>query len=111
MLFRSIHAYRVDMHVIYWNGDHPVVFRVSSAGRELHPWQAYASYWLTGDFVLYGLCGNGFVIDQVFGTSQANPGHFDDPRTTKDMAMFDPESAADSGKSDLHLGYTCIREQ
>ena len=108
---KRIHAYRVDMHVIYGRGDHPVVFDVSSAGRELRPWQAYASYLLTGGFVLYGLCGDGFVIDKVFGTSQANPGHFDDPRTPNDMAMFDPENAADSGKSDLHLGYTCIRKQ
>jgi hypothetical protein len=97
------------MHVIYGPEDHPIIFRVSSAGRELRPWQAYASYWLTGGFVLYGLCGEGFVIDKVFGTPQANPGHLDDPRTPDDKAEFDPESAAQSGKRDLHLGYTCIR--
>ena len=98
------------MHVIYSSEDHPIVFQVSSAGRMLRPWQAYASYLLTGGFVLYGRCGEGFVIDKVFGTRQANPGHFDDPRTPSDMAEFDPESAAQSGKADLHLGYTCIRE-
>ena len=97
------------MHVNYRPGDHPIIFHVSSAGRELRPWQAYASYLLTGLFVLYGNCGDGFVIDKVFGTPQANPGHFDDPRTPNDMAAFDPETAAQSGKRDLHLGYTCIR--
>ncbi len=107
---KGIRAYRVDMHVIYRAGDHPIIFHISSAGRELRPWQAYASYLLTGGFVLYGHCGDGFVIDKVFGTPEANPGHFDELGTPADMAAFDPESAAASGKWDLHLGYTCIRE-
>jgi len=45
---KTIRAFRVDMQIDYEPGDHPVVFRVTSAGRELHPWQAYANYWLTG---------------------------------------------------------------
>ena len=106
-----VRAYRVGMHVIYRPGDHPVVFHVRSAGRELKPWQAYASYMLTGGFVLYGHCGDGFVVDKVFGTPAAHPGHFDDPRTSNDMASFDPESAAEAGTSDLRLGYTCVRVQ
>lgn len=105
-----VHAYRVDMHVIYRPGDHPILFHVRSAGRALRPWQAYASYMLTGGFVLYGHCGDGFVVDKVFGTPAAHPGHFDDPRTPSDMASFDPESAAQAGESDLHLGYTCVHE-
>jgi hypothetical protein len=105
----AIRAYRVDMFVDYEPGDHPVVFRVSSAGKSLRPWQAYASYWLTGGFVLYGHCGQGFVVSTVFGTPQANPGHFDEPRTSSDMAMFDPESASVAGVTKLHLGYTCVR--
>ena len=104
-----INAYRVEMHVIYGPGDHPVGFRVRSAGQELQPWQAYASYWLTGGFALYGHCGEGFVIDEVFGTPEADPGHFDEPRTETDRASFDPETAAASGVHDLNLGYTCIR--
>lgn len=106
---KRVRTYRVDMHVVYKPGDHPIIFHVRSAGRELRPWQAYARYMLTGGFVLYGLCGDGFVIDKIFGTPAAYPGHFDDPRTSSDMASFDPESAAQSGESDLHLGYTCIR--
>lgn len=98
------------MHVDYRSGDHPITFHVWNGAQELRPWQAYASYWLTGGFVLYGRCSEGFVIDEVFGTPQAHPMHFDDPRTPSDMAAFDPESAAASGKWDLQLGYTCIRK-
>jgi len=108
---KAIRAYRVDMHVDYEPGDHPVVFRVTSAGKELRPWQAYASYDLTGGFVLYGHCGDGFVVGKVFGTPEARPRHFDDSRSSGDMAAFDPESAAAAGKKDLQLGYTCVRNQ
>lgn len=106
---KAIRTYRVDMHVNFEPGDHPVVFRVTSTGKEVLPWQAYASYLLTGGFVLYGLCGDGFVVDKVFGTPEARPGHFDDPRSSGDRAMFDPESAVVAGKKDLRLGYTCVR--
>ncbi|BDU21962.1 hypothetical protein DYGSA30_34190 [Dyella sp. GSA-30] len=44
-------------------------------------------------------------------TPAAHPGHFDDPRTSNDMASFDPEGAAEAGTSDLRLGYTCVRVQ
>jgi hypothetical protein len=108
---KSIRAYRVDMHVNYRPGDHPIIFRVSSEGRTLRPWQAYASYSLTGGFVLYGHCGEGFAVDKVYGTPEAKPSHFDEPRTSDDMAAFDPENAAAAGKKELHLGYTCVRKQ
>jgi hypothetical protein len=100
---KSVRAYRVDMYINYRPGDHPIIFRVSGAGRDLRPWQAYASYVLTGGFVLYGYCGDGFVVDKAFGTPQAHPSSFDG------KAAFDPESAAESGKEDLRLGYTCMR--
>ena len=108
---KAIRGYQVDMHVDYKPGDHPVVFHVSSSGKELQPWQAYASYYLTGGFVLYGHCGEGFVVDKVFGTPQANPSHFAESRDPGDMATFDPESAAASGVKNLRLGYTCIRNR
>ena len=107
---KAIGSYRVEMDVDYEPGDHPIVFHVSSSDKELQPWQAYASYILTGGFVLYGLCGEGFVIDKVFGTPQANPSHSDEPRDAGDMAEFDPESAAASGIKHLRLGYTCVRQ-
>jgi hypothetical protein len=108
---RSVRHYRVDMHVTYGHGNHPVIFRVSSGGKELRPWQAYARYEMTGDFVLYGYCADGFVLNKVFGTPQAHPSHFDEETPSDDWAAFDPESAAASGKKDLHLGYTCVRRE
>ena len=102
---KAIRAYRVEMHLSYEPGDHPIVFRVTSVGKELRPWQAYASYMLTGGFVLYGSCGDGFVVDKVFGTPEAQPGHLEG------MAVFFPETAAAAGKKDLQLGYTCVRSR
>jgi hypothetical protein len=108
---KAVRAYRVEMHVDYERGDHPIVFHVSSSGKELQPWQAYASYLLTGGFVLYGYCGDGFLVDKVFGTPQATPQHFEEPHSPNDAAMFDPEGAAAFGVKDLHLGYTCVRNR
>jgi hypothetical protein len=102
---KAIREYRVEMHVDYRPGDHPVLFRVSHAGKALRPWQAYANYWLTGSLVLYGRCGEGFVVEKVFGTPEANPAHFDEG-SSGDMATFDPEGAEASG---LDLGFTCVR--
>jgi len=103
---KAIRRYRVVMYIDYEPGEHPVVFRVTSADKELRPWQAYASYDLTGGFVLYGECGEGFVVDKVFGTPQASPSSFEDNKAT-----FDPEGAAAAGQKKLHLGYTCVREK
>jgi hypothetical protein len=104
-----VRTYTVYMHVLYTPGDHPLQVHVRSAGKELRPWQAYASYYLTGEFVLYGHCANGFVVNTVFGTPQAHPMHFEEPRSPDDMATFDPESAAQAGKPDLRFGYICVR--
>jgi hypothetical protein len=101
---KLISQYQVNMEVDYHPGDHPIVFRISSGGKELQPWQAYASYSLTGGFVLYGLCADGFSVGKVFGTPEAKPSVIDV------VAMFDPESAAAAGKWDLQLGYSCVRD-
>jgi hypothetical protein len=106
---KAVRAYRVEMHVDDPPGDRPIVFRVSSAGKALRPWQAYARYLLMGGLVLYGFCGEGFVVDKVFGTPQAKPSHFTESQDPDDMAAFDLVSAADSGKKVLQLGYTCVR--
>ena len=103
---QAVRKYRVDMFVNDGPGDHPIVFRIHSGKKELRPWQAYASYWLTGSFVLYGSCGDGFSVDQVFGTASANP-------QVIDVAAFDlsgPEGPAAAGHRKLHLGYTCVRD-
>jgi hypothetical protein len=103
---RAIREYRVEMHV---NGSQPIHFRVSQAGKALRPWQAYASYLLTGGFLLYGLCADGFVVDKVFGTPEANPAHFEESRSPTDMAMFDLDRAAGLGRKYADLGFTCVR--
>lgn len=101
---QGVRHYRVEILLDYEPGDHPPVFRITSGGKELRPWEAYASYELTGGFVLYGECGTGFVVDKVFGTPEANPQNFE-------RASFDPESAAAAGKKILRLGYTCVRSR
>ena len=108
---KEIGVYRVDMQLDYEPGDHPVHFRITSGRRDLRPWQAYANYDLTGGFVLYGQCGKGFVVDEVFGSQRAHPSHFDIPRTRSDMAAFDPEGAASAGEKHLQLSYTCTRSR
>ena len=118
---KNVHDYRVDMRVNYSPGDHPVVFRVTSAGRELQPSRSYASYmlepWtsyvtdrLPSGSAIYGICGEGFVIDEVFGTPQANPSHLAVSRDPLDMAMFNSKAAVSSGNMELNLGYTCVRK-
>lgn len=92
-----------DLYLDYETGDHPITYRVSSAGKHLQPWQAYANYVPTAGLVLYGHCGEGFVVDKVSGTPQEIPSYFDPPQTAEDMAMFDPGAAAASGKKDLQL--------
>lgn len=106
---KSIRSYRVEMTIDYVQSDHPIFFRVTSAGKELKPWQAYASYFLTGGFVLYGYCAKHFAVDRVFGDSEASPGHFEGRGEPGDAAMFDPEGAASAGRKVMHLGYTCVR--
>lgn len=103
----GIRAYRVDM-IFNNKRDRPIPVRVTSAGKPLRPWQAYASYFLTGVFTLYGNCGEGFSVDKVFGTPEANPLHHD-PEIEDNSAMFDLDSAAAAGKWYLQLGYTCVR--
>lgn len=106
---KNVRKYRVDMYIFIGGPkDYPVRVRVTSAGKELRPWQAYASYDLTGCYVFYGHCGEGFVTDTVFGTPRARPSHFDTPRTEDDYAMCVPEIAAHVVRP-THLGYTCVR--
>ncbi|MFL6800426.1 MAG: hypothetical protein ACJ8EQ_01480 [Sphingomicrobium sp.] len=98
---KNVRAYRVEMQVDYRPGDHPIAFHVRSGRRELRPWQAYATYTLTGSFVLYGQCAEGFVVARVWGTKSARPGHFTERGSSDDMATFDPESAAELGVHNL----------
>lgn len=108
---KVVRNYQVDMTTDYDPLNHPIGVRVTSAGKELQPWQAYASYELTGGFVLYGRCAEGFMVDRVFGSQEASPSHFTDRGDPSDMAEFDPEGVANSADKHLHLGYTCVRKR
>lgn len=108
---KGIGEYRVEVKFNYTRGDQPIIPRVTTiAGQQLHPWQVYANYFLTGVFFFYGHCAEGFVMGRISGTPEANPTHFDDPASPGDTVMFDPESAA-AGKTHLNLSYTCVRDK
>jgi len=100
---KSVRRYRVEMTIDYGKADDPIFFRVTSGGKELNPWQAYASYFLTGGFVLYGYCAKRFAVERVFGTPEARPEHFAEKGDPSDAAAFDPESAAAAGKMMMRL--------
>ena len=106
---QSIRNYRVEMTIDYTQADRPIFFRVTSRGKELQPWQAYASYWLTGGYVLYCDCAKDFMVVRVFGDSEATPQHFNERGNPDDSAMFDPYDKDGVVNKKLHLGYTCVR--
>jgi hypothetical protein len=106
---KSIRSYRVEITIDYTLADRPIFFRVTSGGKELQPWQAYASYWLTGGYVLYGNCAKHFAVNQVFGDSEATPQHLGARGDPWDEAMFDPDDTNGASQKKLHLGYTCMR--
>jgi hypothetical protein len=99
---RGIRRYRVAMS-IHYRGDGGVTARVTSAGRELRPWQAYASYMLTGGYVFYGYCAKGYRMTRMQGPPVAKPDQIDE------AAALDPETAAEHGVWNLYLHYTCSR--
>ena len=98
----DVRQYRVLMSVHY-RGDGSVNATIQSGNRTLRPWQAYASYSLTGEFVLYGYCATGFVASRVSGTPAAKPWLIDT------YVAMDPDSAAAKGVWNTSLRYTCTR--
>ncbi len=105
----SIGSYRVDMKIDYSPHGGSVIATIRSGSRTVTPWQAYANYDLTGGYVFYGHCPEGYVITTVSGTPQGNPSHSDEPGTPDDMATFDPESAAQKHVLHQRLSFTCRR--
>ena len=65
----SIHSYRVAIRIEY-QGDH-IAITARSGDRILTPWQAYASYQLTGDFGLYAYCAGDFYVAHFTVTPEA----------------------------------------
>ncbi|MES2391667.1 MAG: hypothetical protein V4555_08505 [Acidobacteriota bacterium] len=101
----QLRLYRVIMHTDYRPGDHPLTAEIRTGQRRLTPWQAYASYYFTGGFVLYGYCHDGFDMSHIAGTRAGKPWLVDN------YVAFDPESAAVAGVHQLTLEYTCRRSR
>ncbi len=98
----SVRSYRVSMRIDYL-GDR-ITITARSGDRILTPWQAYASYMLTGGYVFYANCADGFALTHFTGTPETKP-WLDDNKI--DM---DPETAAEKHITHLRLDYTCRRE-
>jgi hypothetical protein len=81
-----------------------IVVTAESDGRILTPWQAYASYWLTGGYVFYAYCADGFDLTHFVGTPETKPWLVDN------YIAMDPEGAAQKHVTRLRLDYTCRRE-
>ena len=59
---RDVLSYRAEIVVDRRPGDHPITVRATSAGRTLRPWLAYVDHFLTGGWVMYAKCGDGFAV-------------------------------------------------
>jgi hypothetical protein len=79
---------------------------VTSGHHALGPWQAYAGYILTGGYVFYSNCAEGFRISNLRGTPEAKP----DLGILDNFAAIDPEAAAEKHIEHITLAYTCRRE-
>jgi len=97
----SIRSYRVSIRIDYL-GDH-ITITARSGDRILTPWQAYASYYLTGGFGLYAYCADGFGVVHFTGTPELKPWLIDS------YIAADPEGAAQKHVTNLRLDYTCHR--
>jgi len=99
----SIHSYRVYMRIDYATRGGHIVIAAQSGNKPLTPWQTYARYTLTGGYVFYAYCADGFEITHFTGTPAAKPWLID-----KEIAM-DPETAASRHINHLRLDYVCRR--
>jgi hypothetical protein len=97
----DVRSYQVTMHLDYAARGGHIDVQVRSGRRALQPWQAYASYWLTGGYVFYGNCADNFNLSSLNATSQAHPSQ------TDNQAEMDPESAAAAGVKQLNMSFSC----
>lgn len=75
---RSVRSYKVFMRVQYGGGDGSVSADVTTEGRALTPWQAYAGYWFTGGAVFYATCPDGYTLSRLVSSEGARPSDDDD---------------------------------
>jgi len=100
----SIDHYRVSMRIDYAARGGHISVEARSGRRGLKPWQAYASYWLTGGYAFYANCAKGFEVTKFTGTPEAKPWAIDN------QIAMDPESAAEKHVTNIRLDYSCRRE-
>ncbi|MFC6645200.1 hypothetical protein ACFQBQ_06275 [Granulicella cerasi] len=98
---KGIRSYVVSMR-FHYGADEPVHAQIESHGRKLTPWQAYASYMLTGGFAFYAYCADGFHATSFEGTPEAKPWDIDG------YIAMDPEAAAEKHVTHISLRYTCV---
>lgn len=99
----GLNRYTVTLTFDYGT-DTPLVGYVTSDGKRLGPWQAYAKYELTGGFVLYTYCAKGFGITTFSGASAAKPALYDG------YLALDPETAvAARHVTHLSITYSCVK--
>lgn len=101
----NLRRYDVRISLDYVPGDHPPAFVITGNGRRLSPWQAYASYRLTGERVMYAECGRGFAATRFSGGSAAHPWLVDG------TVGLDPERAAAAHVTHVSVTYTCIKQR
>ncbi len=91
------------MRIAYGTGHDHIVVSARSGSKSLVPWQAYANYFLTGEFGLYARCADDFDLTHFQGTPAAKPW------LTDNSIAMDPETAAAEHVTHLRLDYTCRR--
>jgi len=100
----SVRTYRVQMKLDYSARGGHIFVSAHSGNRKLAPWQAYASYWLTGGYAFYGYCAKGYDMSRLRGTPEAKPWVVDN------YAAMDPESAAANHIRWIRMQFTCRKE-
>lgn len=71
----------------------------------LTPWQAYTHYFLSGGFVLWVNCADGFRMSHVTGSAEAKPEQWD-----VNQASMDADVGDDKKVKLLGMTFTCTRE-
>jgi hypothetical protein len=97
----AIYSYQAKLTVSSL-GEGSIRGKARSNGRVLTPWQAYVHSFLTGGFVLYGSCADGFELSHVSGTPAAHASQIDY------QAAMDGD--IEKGIRSAAMTFTCTRE-
>ena len=98
----NVKRYRVHMTVDY-KGEGSVSATATAGSRSLQPWQAYANYFVTSEFVIWINCAKGYDLSNMSATPAAHP------EQTDNNVSIDPDGAAEKGVWKTHADFTCSR--